>query len=136
MTPKFDIFIKFILIEQQDFSDLNPERPPYGFWIFPDGRYQVVSSHGVAAKNIINNNPKYSEIFKDGISDLSQYSEFLLKNNFVRVIIDHSDETIYYSNGVWNNRDKKYDRIPVTTNALRTIKDLSNFYDYSKIPTV
>jgi len=135
MTLLFDNFFKQILKEATSFKTL-PDKPPYGFWIYPNGDFKIVpfQKHAKVAEMIIKNSSTLSaryEKYKKTIDKYIDYFDFLNTQKFIRVSIDvHSLEmdvtdVEYVSDGT-GNYGYKLKTVPPKAN--KTIKDISAFY--------
>lgn len=96
-----------LIKESIDFSDL-PKYPPYGFWIFPDGRYEITrSGHKASAKGIIN------QYYKEQYKSEDLYN-FLFMLGFIRVVTD--TDTLLYESKLNSHK------------AIKTVKDIAQYY--------
>lgn len=116
-------FKEYFEIKESQFDEL-PRRQPYGFWIKPDGSFEIVpSSHASTGMHMVDNDPvlgpEYEEKVQQGYIHLYR---FLLDKGYIRasIITDYHthDKTLYYQF-----------RTAVNHHQARTIKDLAKFYN-------
>lgn len=128
-----------LLVESSSFEDL-PNKPPYGFFIHPNGDFTIATSqwgHYAAAVTILNEKPELKKKFYDELDErdknrslddmMMKASIFVFEQNYNRVAIEKP--TLYYS------ETSKYNPFIQVTNAQkRTIKDLAAFYQLETRP--
>jgi len=124
MTEKFNKFVKLFL-EETDFNKL-PDKPPYGFWISPNGEYFPVpyEKHNAIGWSLIDKFDLDEKFHKWKTSELFSPSSFLISQKFIRVVF-YNGTIIYDIELYMDNKTVKY---PMTASAKRTLKDISEFY--------
>lgn len=120
----YDLLL-YNVIEESSFADL-PDRPPYGFWIHPDGDFSIIIkpyNHNDWALKLAE--LKYQEEFaaikerfmptrfKESLGRAAH--DFLLEKGYARVVMDDSL--------IFCNTSKAS-----TNRQTKTLKDLSAFY--------
>lgn len=113
-----------VLQEQQSFASL-PDNAPYGFWIYPNGDFEIVTrnqGHNYVAIDIIEEHPKLRIEFKKSkkpaddffSGDGDRAFRFLYSKGFARVV--NENDTMHFACAKATNTQR------------RTVKDLADFY--------
>lgn len=122
---KFNSFFIKLIKEFTEYKDL-PLSLPYGFWISPDGQIELVKQYkhlDVATSIVKSKKVKFKHPYIVSI-DRGNYDEFLLKNNWVRVVTGG-----YASGKLYAQHSIGTTLYPLTNKAKQTILDIAMFYD-------
>lgn len=124
----FDKKINLLLREFTNFVDL-PKSIPYGFWVSPDGEYEIVKEykHLEVAGQLVRKYPEKFRIKYSIQKYRGNYDEFLLINGWVRIVTGG-----YATGKLYAQHSIAGDEIPLTRKAKSSITDLAFFYNISE----
>lgn len=131
MTKNFDNFIKLFL-EFTSFLDL-PEKPPYGFWISPDGHFFPVNfqKHDSVGMDIINKNRTLAQEYDLEENAHDVYS-FLQKRKWLRVVKNNTRFNEYYADCFLYDVDSMRSiSFEPSRKSLNTLKDICQYYSFN-----
>lgn len=118
---KFNNYYQYIIKEASSFSELpRYDESPYGFWIFPNGDFHVVSyqGHEMVGAMVLGEFQKLLEKYESKYGDdWTREDDFLINHGFISM---NSHKNTYYA-AIGKG-------INITSRARKTAKDIADFY--------